>query len=95
VAETLAAGLNPIQRVGFLIGPSPEERLAVAGTAFSAGDLRAAADELASLDRDLGTATAGGLFRILAVLVLVGGALLLGTYTLRRRRTTTDYTPQP
>lgn len=95
VTERLAAGLNPIQRVGLLIGPSPEDRLAAAGTAFAAGDLRAAADELASLDRDLEAATAGGLFRILAVLVAVGGALVLGSYALRRRRTTTDYTRQP
>ncbi|MGH2488265.1 MAG: hypothetical protein ACRDFR_01425, partial [Candidatus Limnocylindria bacterium] len=95
VAERLAAGLDPVQRVGLLIGPGPEERLAAAATAFGAGDLRAAADGLASLDRDLETATAGGLARILGVLVAAGAAALGAGYALRRRRTTTDYTPQP
>ncbi len=95
VAEQIADGLGPVQRVGFLIGPSPEERLAGAGTAFAAGDLRAAADDLASLERDLGTATAGGLVRILGLIVALGAAALAVAYGLRRRRTTTDYTPQP
>jgi hypothetical protein len=95
VAEQIADGLGPVQRVGFLIGPSPEERLAGAGTAFAAGDLRAAADELASLDRDLGTATAGGLVRILGMILALSAAALAVAYALRRRRTTTDYTPQP
>lgn len=95
VADRIAAGLDPIQRVGMLIGAGPEERLASAGDAFAAGDLRAAADEVASLDRDLGTATAGGLVRVLGLLVAVGAAALAVGYAQRRRRTTTDYTPQP
>lgn len=95
VADRIAAGLDPIQRVGLLPGPSAEEQLAAAGTEFAGGDLRAAADQLASLDRDLGTATAGGLVRIVGVIVAVGAAALGVGYALRRRRTTTDYTPQP
>lgn len=95
VADRIAAGLDPIQRVGLLPGPSAEERLAAAGTTFAGGDLRAAADQLSSLDRDLGTATAGGLVRILGVVVAVSGAALGAGYARRRRRTTTDYTPQP
>lgn len=95
VADRIAAGLDPIQRVGLLPGPSAEERLAAAGTAFAGGDLGAAADQLSSLDRDLGTAMAGGLMRILGVIVTVSAAALGVAYALRRRRTTTDYTPQP
>lgn len=95
VADRVEAGLDPIQRVGLLPGPSAEERLAAAGTVFAGGDLRAAADQLASLDRDLGTATAGGLMRILGVIVVAGAAALAVGYALRRRRTTTDYTRQP
>ncbi len=75
--------------------PVPSERLATAATAFAAGDLRVAADELASLSRDLGTATAGGLARLLGLLVAIGAVVLITTYALRRRRTGTDYTPEP
>ena len=41
-AETAAAVAvaDPVARVGLLIGPGPEERLATAATAFAAGDLR-------------------------------------------------------
>jgi hypothetical protein len=69
--------------------------LATAATAFAEGDLMTAADELASLNQDLATATAGGLVRILGVIVAVGVAVLLATVALRRRRSGTDYTPEP
>jgi hypothetical protein len=95
VADSVAEGLDPIARVGLLLGPGPEDRLATAATAFAAGDLRAAADEVAGLDQDLATATAGGLVRLLGVVVAIGVVLMLGTVTLRRRRTGRDYTPQP
>jgi hypothetical protein len=94
-AEAVAAGLDPVARVGLLLGPGPEERLATAETAFGAGDLRAAADELTGLNQDLATATAGGLVRLLGVIVAVGAAFVVGAVALRRRRTGTDYTPEP
>jgi hypothetical protein len=93
--DAVAAGLDPVARVGLLMGPGPEDRLATAATAFSAGDLRAAADELAGLNQDLATATAGGLVRLLGVVIAVGAGILLGTVALRRRQTRTDYTPEP
>jgi hypothetical protein len=95
VSDTIAAGLDPVARVGLLIGPGPEDRLATAATAFAAGDLRAAADEVSGLNQDLATATAGGLVRLLGVIVAVGAALVVGTVALRRRRTGRDYTPEP
>jgi hypothetical protein len=95
VADSVAAGLDPVARVGLLLGPGPEERLAGAATAFAAGDLRAAADEVAGLHQDLATATAGGLVRLLGVVVAVGAALAVGTVAVRRRRTGRDYTPEP
>jgi hypothetical protein len=95
VASAIEAGLDPIARVGLLLGPGPEDRLATAATAFAAGDLRAAADQVAGLNQDLATATAGGLVRILGVLVAVGAGLTVGTVALRRRRTGRDYTPEP
>jgi hypothetical protein len=94
-AQTIEEGIDPIARVGLAFGPSPEERLATAATAFAEGDLMTAADELASLNQDLATATAGGLVRILGVIVAVGVAVLLATVALRRRRSGTDYTPEP
>jgi hypothetical protein len=94
-ANTIDDRLDPIARVGLLLGPSPEERLASAATAFAAGDLRVAADEVAALNQDLATATAGGLVRLLGVIVAVGVVALLGTMAVRRRRTGTDYTPEP
>ncbi|MGH2463000.1 MAG: Ig-like domain-containing protein [Candidatus Limnocylindria bacterium] len=93
VAASLADGLDPIARVGLLIGPGPDERLAGAAAEFAAGNLQAAADQLASLKRDLGTATAGGLARILGLLVAVGAAAVLVSVGIRRRRATTVYTP--
>jgi hypothetical protein len=92
---TIQEGIGPIERVGLLGGPSPEERLATAATAFAAGDLRAAADELAALNQDLATATAAGLLRILGLIVAFGAGLLLATMAIRRRRAGTDYTPEP
>jgi hypothetical protein len=94
-ASSIADGLGPIDWVGMLIGPGPEERLAAAATAFAAGDLRAAADRLASLNQDLNTATAAGLVRILGVIVAVGSAALVLSVAIRRRRVATDYTPDP
>jgi hypothetical protein len=94
-ASSLADGLGPIDRVGMLIGPGPEGRLAAAATAFAAGDLRAAADRLASLNQDLNTATAAGLVRILGGIVAAGAAALLLSVVIRRRRVATDYTPDP
>jgi hypothetical protein len=94
-AAVVAEGLDPAAHVGFLLAPTPEERLATAATTFAAGDLRGSADELAALDRDLATATAGGLVRLLGVVVAVGAALLLAAVAMRRRRTGTDYTPEP
>jgi hypothetical protein len=94
-AATIDGRLDPVARVGLLLGPGPEERLTTAGTAFAAGDLRVAADELAGLNQDLATATAGGLVRVLAVVVALGVAILLGSMAMRRRRTRTDYTPEP
>ena len=73
---------------GFVLVPT-------AATAFAAGDLRAAADEVAGLNQDLATATAGGLVRLLGVVVAIGVVLMLVTVALRRRRTGRDYTPQP
>lgn len=93
-ADAVAAGVDPVARVGMLMGPSPEERLATAAADFAAGDLRAAADELAALNQDLDTATAGGLVRILGLIVAVAAAVLLGMTALRRRRTATNYTPE-
>jgi hypothetical protein len=93
--EAVAAGIGPVQRVGLMLGPSPEERLASAAADFAAGDLRAAADELVALTHDLDTATAGGLVRILGLIVAVTAAVLLGMTAIRRRRTGTDYTPEP
>ena len=86
VVEAALAEADPIGRVGLLIGPSPEERLATAAAAFAAGDLRVSADELTSLGQDLATATAGGLARLLGLGVAVGAGVLLGAYALRRRR---------
>ncbi len=94
-AASVEAGVGPVARVGMLLGPSPEERLAAAATDFAAGDLRAAADEVAALNRDMGTATAGGLVRILGLIVAVAAAVLLGTMAMRRRRAGTNYTPEP
>jgi hypothetical protein len=94
-ADAVAAGVGPVQRVGLMLGPSPEDRLASAATDFAAGDLRAAADELAALTHDLETATASGLVRILGLIVAVTAAVLLGMTAIRRRRTGTDYTPEP
>jgi hypothetical protein len=94
-ASSIVDGLGPIDWVGMLIGPGPEERLAAAATAFAAGDLRAAADRLASLNQDLNTATAAGLVRILGVIVAVGSAALVLSVAIRRRRVATDYTPDP
>jgi hypothetical protein len=94
-ASSIADGLGPIDSVGLLIGPGPEERLAAAATAFAAGDLRSAADRLASLNRDLNTATAAGLVRILGLIVAVGSAALVLSVAIRRRRVATDYTPDP
>jgi hypothetical protein len=93
--DAIGAGLDPVARVGLLGGPGPEDRLATAAAAFAAGDLRAAADQLSGLNQDLGTATAGGLVRLLGVVVAVGAGLLVGAVGLRRRRTGTDYTPEP
>ena len=87
--------LDPVARIGLLMGPGPDERLAAAATGFAAGDLRVAADELAGLNKDLATATAGGLVRLLGVVVALGVAILLGSMAMRRRRTRTDYTPEP
>jgi hypothetical protein len=78
-----------------MLGPSPETRLANAAADFAAGDLRAAADELAALTHDLDTATAGGLVRILGLIVAVSAAVLLGMTAMRRRRAGTNYTPEP
>ncbi|MEX0630178.1 MAG: hypothetical protein WD508_06010 [Chloroflexota bacterium] len=94
-ASRIAEGLDPVARVGMLIGPGPEERLAAAATAFAAGDLRAAADRLASLSQDLNTATAAGLVRILGVIVAAGSAAVGLSVAIRRRRVATDYTPDP
>jgi hypothetical protein len=94
-ASRIAEGLDPFARVGMLIGPGPEERLAAAATAFAAGDLRAAADRLASLSQDLNTATAAGLVRILGAIVAAGSAAVGLSVAIRRRRVTTDYTPDP
>jgi hypothetical protein len=94
-ASSVADGLGPIEWVGMLIGPGPEERLAAAAAEFAAGDLRAAADRLASLNQDLNTATAAGLVKILGVIVAVGSAALLLSVAIRRRRVATDYTPDP
>lgn len=77
---------DPVGRVGLLIGPSPEERLATAAAAFAAGDLRVSADALTSLSQDLATATAGGLARLLGLGVAIGAGVLLAAYALRRRR---------
>jgi hypothetical protein len=85
-AEEALAEADPVGRVGLLIGPSPEERLATAAAAFAAGDLRVSADELTSLSQDLATATAGGLARMLGLGVAIGAGVLLATYALRRRR---------
>ena len=95
VAARAIEGLDPIARGGLLIGPSPEERLATAAASFAEGDLLGAAEALAALNQDLDTATAGGLLRVLSVIVAVGAALLLGTMAIRRRRAGTDYTPEP
>jgi hypothetical protein len=94
-SETIAAGLDPIARVGFLFGPGPEERRAAAATAFAAGELGLAADELEALHQGLATATAGGLARLLGVIVAVLAGALLVTLAIRRRRTSTNYTPEP
>jgi len=94
-ASSIADGLSPIDWVGMLIGPGPEERLAAAATAFAAGDLRAAADRLASLNQDLNTATAAGLVRILGLIVAAGSATVVLSVAIRRRRVATDYTPDP
>ncbi|MDQ5839675.1 MAG: hypothetical protein M3537_00655 [Chloroflexota bacterium] len=94
-ASRIAEGLDPFARVGMLIGPGPEERLAAAATAFAAGDLRAAADRLASLNQDLNTATAAGLVRILGLIVAAGSAAVVLSVAIRRRRVATDYTPDP
>ncbi len=94
-AATIDDRLDPVARIGLLLGPSPEQRLATAATAFAAGDLRVAADELAGLNQDLATATAGGLVRLLGVLVALGVAVLLATMAIRRRRASTVYTPEP
>jgi hypothetical protein len=94
-AARIAEGLDPFARVGMLIGPGPEERLAAAATAFAAGDLRAAADRLASLNQDLNTATAAGLVRILGLIVAAGSAAVVLSVAIRRRRVATDYTPDP
>jgi hypothetical protein len=94
-AAAIEEGIGPVARIGLLLGPSPEDRLARANTAFAAGDLRVAADELALLNQDLGTATAGGLIRLLGVVVVIGVTAVLGTMAIRRYRTGTDYTPEP
>jgi hypothetical protein len=94
-SETIAAGLDPIARVGFLFGPGPEERRAAAATAFAAGELGLAADELEALHQGLATATAGGLARLLGVIVAVLAGALLVTLAIRRRRTSTNDTPEP
>lgn len=94
-ADAVAAGVDPVARVGLILGPSPEARLGTAAADFAAGDLRAAVDELAALTHDLDTATAGGLVRILGLIVAVAAAVLLGTMAVRRRRTGTNYTPEP
>jgi hypothetical protein len=94
-SETIDAGLDPIARVGFLFGPGPEERLATAATAFAAGELGLAADELEALHQGLATATAGGLVRLLGLIIAVAAGVLLVTLAIRRRRTSTNYTPQP
>jgi hypothetical protein len=83
--EAALSQADPVGRVGLLIGPSPEERLATAASAFAAGDLRVSADELTSLGQDLATATAGGLARMLGLGVAIGAGVLLATYALRRR----------
>jgi hypothetical protein len=95
VATVIEEGLDPLARIGMLPGPSPEERLSAAATAFAAGDLRAAADLLADLRQDLDTATAGGLIRVLGIVVAVAAAALLLTVAIRRWRSVTDYTPEP
>ena len=94
-AASIDGRLDPVARIGLLLGPGPEERLSTAATAFAAGDLRVAADELAGLHQDLATATAGGLVRLLGVLVALGVVVLLISVAMRRRRTRTDYTPEP
>jgi hypothetical protein len=94
-AAAVAAGIDPVARVGLMLGPSPEMRVANAAADFAAGDLRAAADELAALTHDLDTATASGLVRILGLIVAVAAAVLLGMMAMRRRRTGTNYTPEP
>jgi hypothetical protein len=94
-ADAVEQEIGPIARIGLLFGPSPEERLANAATAFAAGDLRVAADEITALNQDLATATASGLVRLLGIIVAVGAAALLATLAIRRRRSATDYTPEP
>ena len=95
VSAALDEGLGPVARIGLMIGPSPEERLDTAAGYFAAGDLRAAADELASLRQDISNATAAGLVRILGLVAAVGAVIVLISIWLRRRRTPTDYTPDP
>jgi len=95
VAAAVDEGLGPVAQVGLMIGPSPEERLATAAGDFAAGDLGAAAAELASLRQDISTATAAGLVRILALLAAAGAGVVLVSIFLRRRRPGTDYTPEP
>ncbi|RPH36332.1 MAG: hypothetical protein EHM90_02250 [Chloroflexi bacterium] len=94
-AGSIDERLDPAARIGLLMGPGPDERLATAATAFAAGDLRVAADELAGLNKDLATATAGGLVRVLGVLIALAVAVLLTSMAMRRRRMRTDYTPEP
>lgn len=93
VAATIGTGLGPMARIGLWGGPSPEERLAAATTAFAGGDLRAAADLLADLDRDLTTATAVGLVRLLSAVVVLASAILIGVIAIRRRRAASTTLP--
>jgi hypothetical protein len=93
-AEVIHEGIGPLARIGLLPGPSPEDQLASAATAFAAGDLRVAADLLTELQRDLETATAGGLIRLLGLAVAAAAAALLIAMAIRRRRSTSDYTPE-
>lgn len=95
VSAALDEGLGPVAQIGLMIGPSPEERLDTAAGYFAAGDLRASADELASLRQDISNATAAGLVRILGLVAAAGAVIVLISIGLRRRRTPTDYTPEP
>jgi hypothetical protein len=84
-AERVNAPRTFLERIGLIGSADPEAQLAVANGRFAEGELRAAANAIAEVERIVDAAAGSGLVRLASLAVVLVLAIVLTVVAFRRR----------